>query len=140
MPEDLEVIEAARQRLYQELLSLGDFRQGSISATFSKCGKKKCVCAQEGHSGHGPYYRWTATHHGKTVAQHLRLGPELDMVQKQIENGRRFHDWYQECIAANEQICRLRPVPEVEDEKDLTALKKKLRRRFSLRRRKKSRA
>jgi hypothetical protein len=33
-------------------------------------------------------------------------------------------------VEVNEQICRLRPVPEIKDEEELTALKKKLQRRF----------
>ena len=131
MPEDLKGLEAQRDRLYQKLSSLGDFRLGTISATFGKCGKKKCACAQKDHPGHGPHYRWTATRHGKTVAQHLRLGPDLDQAQKQVEQGRCFLDWYEEFIETNETICRLRPVPEIADDKELETLKKKLRRRFS---------
>ena len=138
MIEDLKGLETQRDRLYQKLPSLGDFRLGTISATFSKCGKKKCACAHKDHSGHGPHYRWTATRHGKTVAQHLRLGPDLDQVRKQVEQGRRFLDWYEEFMETNEQICRLRPVPEIADDKELETLKKKLRRRFFLRRRRKS--
>lgn len=137
MSEDLKILESQRDRLYGELGSLGDFRLGTISVTFSKCGKKRCVCAQKGHPGHGPHYRWTATWEGKTLAQHLRLGPELGQAQKQVENGRHFLDWYQEVVALNAKICRLRKAPPVEDEEELGALKKKLRRKFFSRRREK---
>lgn len=137
MSEDLQELETQRDRLYQQLQSLGDFRLGTISVTFGKCGKKKCSCAHKDHPGHGPHYRWTATRHGKTVAQHLRLGPDLDLVYKQIENGRRFSDWHGKFIEINEHICRLRPIPKIEDEKELDTLKKKLQRKFFRKRKRK---
>jgi hypothetical protein len=36
-------------------------------------------------------------------------------------------------VEVNEQICQLRPVQEVKDEKELEALKKKLHKQFSAR-------
>jgi hypothetical protein len=33
-------------------------------------------------------------------------------------------------IEVNDKICRLRPVPKIEDEQELNSLKKKLRRKF----------
>jgi len=133
MPEDLKTLEDQRDRLYQQISSFGDFRRGIISVTFSKCGKKNCACARKGHPGHGPRYLWNTTHKGKSLAQHLRLGPELEQVQQQVEAGRRFQRWCQEATELNEKICRLRPVPEVEDPRALETLKKKLRRRFPAR-------
>lgn len=131
MSEDLKTLEFERDELYRELRSLGDFRLGSLSVTYSKCGKKPCVCTQKGHLGHGPHYRWTATDKGKTIAQHLQLGPELDQVQKQVENGSHFIAWYQKALELNTRICRLRPVPQIEDESELETLKKKLRAKFA---------
>lgn len=131
MSEDLKTLEFQRDELYHRLISLGDFRLGSLSVTFNKCGKKRCVCAAKNHPGHGPHYRWTATLNGKPVAQHLRLGPELDLVEQQVENGRRFLDWYQEVVAINTKICRIRPAPRIEDEQELELLKKKLRMKFA---------
>ena len=139
MSEDLKVMEDQREQLYQQIHSFGDIRGGTISVHFSKCGKKNCACHQKkGHPGHGPRYLWSATRQGKTVAQHLRLGTELDEARKQVEEGRRFQSCCQEFIELGEKICRLRPVPEIENEKELTALKKKLQRSFLRKRKKKS--
>lgn len=128
--EDLNTFEMRREGLYRRLTSCGDFRLGNISVTFSKCGKKKCICHEKGHLGHGPRYLWSTTRKGKSLAQHLRLGPELDQVRRQVDAGHRFQRWCREVIETNEQICRLRPVAEIEDEQELDALKKKLRRKF----------
>lgn len=130
MSENLKILEDERKMLYQELRSFGDFRPGTISVTYGKCGKKNCACAKKGHPGHGPRYLWSTTRKGKSIAEHLRLGPELDQVQKQVERGRNFQEWCQKVIETNEKICRLRPVVEIEDEGELAALKKKLQRKF----------
>jgi hypothetical protein len=65
------------------------------------------------------------------VAQHLRLGPELDQAQNQVENGRHFLLWYQEVVGLNAKICRSRQAPKIENEHELEALKKKLRMKFA---------
>lgn len=66
MGEDsLEDLEQRRARLYDQLAATGDFRRGSISENYRRCGKPNCVCAQEGHPGHGPRYLWTRTVAGR---------------------------------------------------------------------------
>ncbi len=56
MDETLSSLERKRELLYKQLQETGDFRRGTISVLYRKCGKKNCVCAQEGHPGHGPQY------------------------------------------------------------------------------------
>jgi hypothetical protein len=98
---------------------------------YRKCGKKNCACAKEGHPGHGPRHLWNTTIKGKSYAKNVRLGPEMQKYLDEIENHRRFVKLCEETVTINEQICDLRPVPEVKDEKELADLKKKLQERFS---------
>lgn len=131
MAEPLETLEARRQRLYQDLAGLGDFRRGTISVNYRKCGKPNCACAQAGHPGHGPQYLWNATIGGKSHARNLRLGPELEKVAREVQTYRTFTRLCTELVAVNEQLCDRRPVRAVKDASELAALKKKLRRRFA---------
>lgn len=140
MEKALEEMETQRSGIYRQMEELGDFRPGIISVNFRKCGKKNCVCHQKSHPGHGPQYLWNATRKGKSLAQNLHLGPELDKVQKETEVYKRFNCLCKELVDVNEKICRLRPTPTVEDEKELDTLKKKLKRKFSRKRRRKSKA
>jgi hypothetical protein len=137
MPETLEALELERTKLYQQLQALGDFRPGIVSVNFRKCGKKNCACARKGHAGHGPQYLWNTTQRGQSRAQNLHLGAELEKVRKELENHSIFLRLCQQLVQVNEKICRLRPVPEVKDEKELEALKKKLQKQFSPRWKKK---
>jgi len=137
MPETLEALELERTKLYEQLKAVGDFRPGTISVNFRKCGKNNCACARKGHGGHGPQYLWNTTQRGQSRAQNLHLGAELEKVRKELENHSIFLRLCQQLVQVNEKICRLRPVPEVKDEKELEALKKKLQKQFSPRWKKK---
>jgi hypothetical protein len=130
MEKTLESLEQKREQLYRQLTETGDFRRGTISVLYRKCGKKNCVCAGEGHPGHGPLHLWNATIKGKSYAKSVRLGPEMQKYLEEIANHDRFVKLCEEIVGVNERICDLRPVPEVKDEKELTELKKKLQKRF----------
>jgi hypothetical protein len=125
-----------KEQLYQRLASLGEFRRGSISVNYRKCGKSNCGCAQPGHPGHGPQYLWNATIGGKSQARNLCLGPELEKVGEEVENYRHFQQWSQAWVEVNEQICERRPVGAVAEESELEQLKKKLQRKYSRKRNK----
>jgi hypothetical protein len=131
MAESLTELEARRRQLFQEMEALGDFRPGMISTNYRKCGKQNCACAQPGHAGHGPQYLWNTTQNNRSRSQVIRLGPELEKVEKEIANYRRFGELCSELVAVNEQLCRLRSVPEIKDERELTRLKKTLQRKYN---------
>jgi hypothetical protein len=131
MAESLTELEARRRQLFQEMEALGDFRPGMISTNYRRCGKQNCACARPGHAGHGPQYLWNTTQNNRSRSQVIRLGPELEKVEKEIANYRRFGELCSELVAVNEQLCRLRSVPEIKDERELTRLKKTLQRKYS---------
>lgn len=137
MPETVEDLERQRNELYRQLAELGDFRRGTISANYRKCGKAYCVCARAGHPGHGPQYLWNATIKGKSHAQNLRLGAELEKVGREVENYRRVLQWWDQWMEVNEKICQRKPVNRIEEE-ELEELKKKLKRKYARKRSRRS--
>jgi hypothetical protein len=138
MKETLEELEERRQQLYRQLAEVGDLRRGIISVNYRKCGKPNCACTRKGHPGHGPQYLWNTTVGGKSRAANVRLGTELEKVQQEIENHRRFVKLTKELVEVNEKICQKRPVREIQDEKELEALKKTLSRQFGKKSKRKS--
>ena len=120
--------------MHRSLEALGDFRRGTISVNYRKCGKSNCACAQKDHPGHGPQYLWNASVGGKTVARNLPLGPELEKMEREVEQYREFDRLCQELVEVNCQICNLRPVTVIKDENELEQLKKKLRTHFARKR------
>ena len=83
-PADIAGLELQRAGLYEELGRVGDFRRGSLNEVWRKCGKANCACAQPDHPGHGPQYNLTRSVGGKTVARHLRPGPELEKIRREV--------------------------------------------------------
>ena len=130
MVDDINALELKKKSLYKKLAGLDDFRRGTISVNYRKCGKKNCVCAKSGHPGHGPQYLWNTTIKGKSYAKNLKLGPELQKVITETDNYRIFINLCDEIVQTNEKICDLRAVPEIVDESEAEALKKKLQTHF----------
>ena len=106
---DLTGLEAERARLYAELSGVGDFRRGTLSAVFRKCGKPGCHCAQPGDRGHGPQWNLTRWQGGKTVTTHPRPGPGLDKAEREAGEWERFRSLTGQIEAVNEAICDGRP-------------------------------
>ena len=73
MNESLKRLESKRKSLYKKLEEIGDFRRGTISVNYRKCGKKNCICTKPGHPGHGPQYLWNTTVKGKSYAKNLKM-------------------------------------------------------------------
>lgn len=138
MEETLQDLERRKKELYRQLADIGDFRRGTISANYRKCGKPYCACARAGHPGHGPQYLWNATIGGKSRAQNLRLGPELEKVEQEVESYRRFAAWWDEFVEVNEKICQKRPLRPMEAGEELEQLKKKLKRKYARKRSRRS--
>jgi len=110
MPDSLLDLEARRADLLGQLISVGDFRRGSITATFGKCGKPTCHCAQPQGKGHGPNHRLTRRVKGKTVTETFAAPADLRKAQQEVAAFHHFQDLCQQLIAVNERICRARPV------------------------------
>jgi hypothetical protein len=100
---------AERDRLYAQLAAVGDFRRGSVSENFRKCGKPNCACAQPDHPGHGPRFLWTRTARGRgTVGRQLAAG-EVEKVRREVARHAEFAAISEQIAEVNEKICEARP-------------------------------
>src|SRR5882757_4308667 len=104
----LPELEAERGRLYAQLSAVGDFRRGSVSENYRKCGKPNCACAQPGHPGHGPRFLWTRTARGRgTVGRQLVAG-EVGKVRREVARHAEFAAISERIAEVNEKICEAR--------------------------------
>jgi uncharacterized protein DUF6788 len=110
LPESLAVLEQQRSSILTQILELGDFRGGSITAISGRCGKPTCHCHQPGQPGHGPNFRLTRKIKGKTVSLSFSSAAELRKAQREVEAFHRFRQLSQELLEVNEKICRARPL------------------------------
>jgi hypothetical protein len=109
VPESLAALEQQRSSILMQILELGDFRSGSITAINGRCGKPNCHCHQPNQPGHGPNFRLTRKINGKSVSESFSSGPELRKAQREVEAFHRFRQLSQELLEVNERICRARP-------------------------------
>jgi hypothetical protein len=105
----LDDLERQRAHLYDKLAATGDFRRGSISENYRRCGKPNCVCAQPDHPGHGPRYLWTRTVAGRGTRGRQLSAEEVDKVRGELANYQRFAEVSEQIVAVNEAICEARP-------------------------------
>jgi hypothetical protein len=131
LPDSLASLELKRSTILNQILQLGDFRTGSISAINAPCGKPNCHCHQPGQPGHGPNFRLTRKVKGKTISESFSSPAALRKAQMEVESFHRFRQLSSDLLAVNEAICRARPVQDT-----LSLQEKKRPKRFS----KKSRA
>jgi hypothetical protein len=129
MPDSLEELELRRAVITSQFAGLGDLRPGSITPTSGRCGKPTCRCHQPGQPGHGPNDRLTYKLDGKTVTESLPTPAAVAKAQREISEFRKFQQLSREFLDVNTQICRARPVEEIEQ----TAQEKKRLRRSARR-------
>jgi hypothetical protein len=122
VPDSLSGLLQQRDSILRAILSLGDFRSGSITTTSGRCGKPNCRCHQPNDPGHGPNYRLTRKQHGKTVTETFSSPAELRKAQSEVEAFHRFQSLSRQLLEVNEKICSTRPV-----EDTLTTQEKKRR-------------
>lgn len=110
MPDSLTALEQQRSGILSQILELGDFRSGSITAIKGRCGKPNCHCHQPNQPSHGPNFRLTRKINGKTVSESFSSAAELRKAQHEVEAFHRFRQLSQELLEVNERICWARPV------------------------------
>jgi uncharacterized protein DUF6788 len=106
----LPELEAERDRLYAQLSVVGDFRRGSVSENYRRCGKPNCACAALDHPGHGPRFLWTrSAGRRKTVGRQLAAA-EVEKVRAEVARHGEFAATVEQIAAVNEKICEARPL------------------------------
>ncbi len=108
----LAELEARRARLFERLAAVGDFRRGSISENWRRCGKAGCGrCSEPGSRGHGPRWLWTRTVPGRgTIGRQLKP-EEVGKVRGELAAYQQFAELAEQIAEVSEAICEARPVP-----------------------------
>jgi hypothetical protein len=105
----LPELEAERDRLYAQLSTVGDFRRGSVSVNWRRCGKPNCACAAPDHPGHGPRFLWTRSEGRRKRIGRQLAAAEVDRVRREIARHAEFTATVEQIVEVNERICEARP-------------------------------
>jgi len=112
----LKQLETRRDTLLDDLHHIGDMRRGTLLERYLPCGKKGCHCTRPGSKGHGPKYSLTYKVNGKTKTEYIPAD-QVEQVQEQLANHKRFVSLCQELVEISEKICRLRREEMTDDTK-----------------------
>jgi hypothetical protein len=96
-----------RDMLREQLYQVGDLRLGSLIYRHRKCGKPNCACSNPEHEGHGCWVI-SKTVSGKTVMSTVPSEEQLDQVEQQLEEGRRFWKLAEEFAETSDELNRWR--------------------------------
>ena len=102
-------LEALRDRLYAELSAAGDFRRGSVSENWRRCGKPNCACAAPDHAGHGPRFLWTRSAGRRGTVGRQLAAVEVEKVRAEVARHAEFTEIAERIAEVNERICEARP-------------------------------
>jgi hypothetical protein len=105
----LPELEALRDRLYAQLAATGDFRCGSVTENYRKCGKPNCACAALDHPGHGPRFLWTRTQGRRKRIGRQLAAAEVEKVRSEIARHTEFSATVEQIVEVSERICEARP-------------------------------
>ena len=105
----LPELEAERDRLYAQLSTVGDFRRGSVSVNWRRCGKPNCACAAPDHPGHGPRFLWTRSEGRRKRIGRQLAAAEVDRMRRKIARHAEFTATVEQIVEVNERICEARP-------------------------------
>jgi hypothetical protein len=106
----LPELEAVRDQLYAQLSRVGDFRRGSVSENYRKCGKPNCACAGPDHPGHGPRFLWTRSAGRRKTTGRQLASAEVAKVRREVARHAEFEALSEQITEVNEKICEARPV------------------------------
>ena len=75
--------------LLRKIGQLGPVLKGSVSASYTRCGKAKCSCQHDPPQLHGPYWQWSTSVDGKTVSRRLS-DDERRLYQEWVDNRKKL--------------------------------------------------
>ena len=85
----LAQLERDQRALLKKIGQIGPILKGSVSARYTRCGQVRCACQKDPPQLHGPYWQWTTSVNGKTVARRLN-DEERDLFQQWVDNRKRL--------------------------------------------------
>lgn len=100
-------IQAQIDKIKKQLLQLGAMRPGNLSQQYAACQKPGCKCVDPIHpQKHGPFYKLSYTHGGKSTTQFIRpqFVPE---VCQQLEAYKKFKTLTQQWVTLALELSKL---------------------------------
>ena len=114
MLDPLSALNDRRAHIAVSLVQPGDFRRGSILASFACCSRPNYACMRDAPPGNGPQMQLAHTVQGKSVQQTLSDRTRRSTAERVVPTLRRFQKTCAELVEIKERIQHM-PSAEMQD-------------------------
>jgi len=106
--KEVEVLEGRILEIKNEIMGLGEIRNGSVSEQYNVCGNPTCRCKdKENPQKHGPYFQHSYSFNKKSTSQFVSA-ENIDKVRQHIADYKTFMKLKDEWLGASIQLSKLR--------------------------------
>jgi len=106
--KEIKVLEGRILEIKNEIMGLGEIRNGSVSEQYNVCGNPTCRCKdKENPQKHGPYYQLSYRFNKKSTSQFVSA-ENIDKVRQQLSDYKTFMKLKDEWLGASIELSKLR--------------------------------
>ena len=108
LENEIEVLEGRIVEIKNEIMELGEIRNGSVSEQYNVCGNPTCRCKDKDNpQKHGPYYQLSYSFNKKSTSQFVSAD-NIDKVRQQLAGYKMFMKLKDEWVGASIELSKLR--------------------------------
>ena len=108
LENEIEVLEGRIVEIKNEIMELGEIRNGSLSEQYNVCGNPTCRCKDKDNpQKHGPYYQLSYSFNKKSTSQFVSA-ENIDKVRQQLAGYKMFMKLKDEWVGASIELSKLR--------------------------------
>tara|TARA_B110000914_G_C15492624_1_gene461479 strand:- start:1463 stop:1807 length:345 start_codon:yes stop_codon:yes gene_type:complete len=108
LENEIEVLEGRIVEIKNEIMELGEIRNGSVSEQYNVCGNPTCRCKDKDNpQKHGPYYQLSYSFNKKSTSQFVSA-ENIDKVRQQLAGYKMFMKLKDEWVGASIELSKLR--------------------------------
>ena len=108
LENEIEVLEGRIVEIKNEIMELGEIRNGSVSEQYNVCGNPTCRCKDKDNpQKHGPYYQLSYSFNKKSTSQFVSA-ENIDKVRQQLVGYKMFMKLKDEWVGASIELSKLR--------------------------------
>jgi len=108
LDKEIEVLEGRILEIKNEIVGLGEIRNGSVSEQYNVCGNPTCRCKDKDNpQKHGPYYQLSYRFNKKSTSQFVST-ENIDKVRQQLADYKTFMKLKDEWLGASIELSKLR--------------------------------
>ncbi len=109
--KNIKSLEKKISTVKKKIITIGDFRSGSLSTQYNVCGQKGCRCKDKDKDDpkkHGPYYQLSFYKENKKHTTCFVKNSDVKTIKKELENYKKLKSLFDKWIQLSAELSTLR--------------------------------